>query len=362
MPEFEALYYPSFEPPSAWLRGSLLFFDKIRTIVPQNVDFRPSDGNLEIIDSIPNSFETVHPAKDDVSINDLNLGRMSEAFEIIKKNEPKIKDTIYKKEQIKLADITGHSFLHEDKISEQVLHLLKKSNLVKQKKSSLFSFSGKENFYLVNKSASNLIVSEIADKIAKRYGWNTVTDSQIDFTVNSLNSFQDKYLEEQQNTLISSIINCEIPREIQLLKPEKYVKIRDKYSDVREPFQRCIHDLSSLYRLETIEDKQTLQKQIAEITTEFNSEVEEFKNSRFGRTVKRWMPIGIGSLATLAGAAISEPIVSITSASVSVSIQVIQESFNFKEPESNQTKVCKLIAGMQKDILKKSVISRLVNK
>jgi len=44
MNSFDALYYPGFEPPAAWLRGMLLFYDTMRTIVPTEAKEDLSDG------------------------------------------------------------------------------------------------------------------------------------------------------------------------------------------------------------------------------------------------------------------------------------------------------------------------------
>lgn len=80
---FEALYDPCFEPPSKWLRGFLLFFDKINSIVPSDVDFKPSSELSEIIDVIPDGFKTISPREEDISLDDLNLNRMRKACEVI---------------------------------------------------------------------------------------------------------------------------------------------------------------------------------------------------------------------------------------------------------------------------------------
>ncbi len=364
MPKFEALYYPTFEPPVIWLRSFLLFFDKIRTIVPTDVNFKLSNNIAELVGLLPGTFETIPPKEQDTIIDDLNLDRMRKAFQIIKEKEPTTKEkefkiTIDKRDES--IGIAGYTLLHHRKLSDKVRSLLEEFKLIEPEFSNLVESLSTDarNFSIVNESAGDLIVSHIADKIAKQYGWNTVTDLQIDFSVNALNAFEHESIKEPRNMLVCSIIKCEIPQEIQYINPKKYVEFRDVYSDIRKPFHRFVNELSNLYRLETISDKQILQDRIREITHEFDLEVEKFKKTKFGRIIKRWISIGIGSLAILTGAVINEATVKITCAAVSVAMQIIQKSSTCKEPEPERSKIQRLIARMQKDILKASQIRKL---
>jgi len=363
MPKFEALYYPTFEPPAIWLRSFLLFFDRIRTIVPDDVDFKPSEKISRLVDLIPDVFETVSVEEQDVDVDELNLRRMRSAFQIIGKREPEAN-----REEIKIiidkdgsVSIAGHTFLHDRKMSGKVRSLLEEFKLIKSELDEIAEVMGAENFSIVNENASDLIVSQVADRIAKRYGWNTVTDRKIDFTMNALNAFQSGLSRtEPQGMLVCSIINCEIPQEIRHAGLKKYKAIREAYSDIREPFQRAVVDLSDLYRIEAIEDKQILEQRVREITREFNTEVEKYKKSNFGRKVSRWIPIGIGGLASLAGVVFAEPTITISSAVVSVAIQVVQELSRMNESESESNNVHRLIARMQKDILRAAEVKRLL--
>ena len=362
MPKFEALYYPSFEPPAIWLRSFLLFFDRIRTIVPDDVDFKPSEEISKLVDLIPDIFETVSVEEQDADVDALNLRRMRSAFQIIGKREPKanreeIKVIIDKDGSVRIA---GHTFLHDRKMSGKVRSLLEEFKLIKEL-DGIAEAIGAQNFSVVNENASDLIVSQVADRVAKRYGWNTVTDRKIDFTVNALNAFQyESSRTEPQGMLVCSIINCEIPQEIRHVGLKKYKAVREAYSDIREPFQRVVAELSDLYRLEAIGDRQILEQRVREITKEFDAEVEKYKKSNFGRKVSRWIPIGIGGLASLAGAVFAEPTIMISSAAVSVAIQVVQELGRMNESQLESSDVYRLIARMQRDILRTAEIKRLL--
>lgn len=223
MTQFKALYYPSFEPPAAWLRSFLLFFDKINSIVPKDAKYSPSRNILEITDLIPDVFETIAPDEKDIEIDNLNFSRLRKAFEIIKKEQPKkhreqVKITIDHDGSIGIAD---HVFLHDAKISDNIRSLLEEFELIRPELSEIAASSGTRNFSVVNENASDLIVSHLADKISRRHGWNTISDKPIDFIINRLNSFSYKSINEPETMLACSIITCEIPHEIKYVPPQK---------------------------------------------------------------------------------------------------------------------------------------------
>lgn len=362
MPSFEALYYPSFEPSYQWLRSFLLFFDRIQSIVPEDANFEPSTNVLKILDAFPDAFHTISPKPEDIALDSLNLDRMRKAFNLIKNQSPKgeSKEIEVIIDQHGAIRISGHVFLHDRKMSDSVRFLLEEFELIKSDFDGVAESLGAANFSIVNESASNLILSHVADKIGKRYGINTVTDSSVDFTVNALNALGSSSLFEPATLLACSVINLLIPEDVGRIEISRYKEIRDAYSDIREPFHRVVLDLTNLYRLDRIGDMQILRKKISEITQEFNSEFSKFRKSKFGRSLKRWMPIGIGGLASLVGAAFSEPSIAFSTAGVSVVIQIIQETSFFRQESSSQEEVHRMIAGMQKDILKAAQVKTLV--
>ena len=156
------------------------------------------------------------------------------------------------------------------------------------------------------------------------------------------------------------IVFVEIPEEVMFAEPKRFRDLRDVYRDIRIPFQQMTQELAQLYRLDFITDQRLLEERIDEIVRGFDAELRSLKKSAFGRQVKRWTPIGIGSLATLAGAVIGDPRIVITSAAVSVAVQVIQELISKKPSETAQDKVQRLLGKMQKKILKVSEVRSLV--
>ncbi len=99
-----------------------------------------------------------------------------------------------------------------------------------------------------------------------------------------------------------------------------------------------------------------MRERIEFISQEINREYQKFKKTKFIRQFKRWIPIAIGSIFTLAGAVFQEKFISITSAAISVSIQVLNETSFLKTKLDQKTELYDLLASLEQKILDKSNI------
>lgn len=177
---FEALYYPYFEPEKHWLRSSLLFFDKVRTIIPRDASYSPSQYVLETVDYLPDAYDMYSPTQEDIQIEGINFERLEKGFQNIEIHSPaKHNLTIDRMGNI---SIEGYSFIHEKKLSDKIKSILIDKELIDGEMSALVE---KDDFYVIKKEAGDLIVSTIADKLALRHGWDSVTDRETEFTVNA---------------------------------------------------------------------------------------------------------------------------------------------------------------------------------
>lgn len=84
MPQFEILYYPGFEPSKYWLRSYLLFWDKVNTIIPTDVDFEFSKEVMEIVDLDPDGLGILAPKEEDIVLNESSIKRLDRAFKVLK--------------------------------------------------------------------------------------------------------------------------------------------------------------------------------------------------------------------------------------------------------------------------------------
>lgn len=360
MPNFEVLYYPNFEPSKKWIRSHLLFFDTVKSIIPEDDEIELSNDILELQDEVPNSFNPFTPRKKDIKINDLNIEMLRKAFaEIGRDNKNTISDKVTIDYSSNKISLPGRAFLHNGKVSSQVYFLLEDFGLIEKNSQEICDSFGAKNFYVVDKRASDLIISLVADKIANSYGFNTITDQSLSFTVNCLNSFDYNALGDSRSLLSYSLINCVIPQEIEKLSIEEYAIIHEEYKKIHEPFQEVVSNLDRLCRLENINEYSILEEKINEITLEFDSEIEELKKSGILAKIKRWKPIAIGG-AAIAGSVAGHPEVPLAIKTGSLIMQSYRLFNPSIKPQFDRTPVQRMIGNLQKDIIKTSQIQALL--
>ena len=349
------LYYPYYEPPSNWLRSFLLFFDTVRTIVPSDAKYVPSPEISSILDIYPTALNQIAPSNVDTEINETNRQILRNAFQLIaEKNHSSTKTVKLLFDPHGDIRIEGHTFLHESKISLNVRDLLLEYNLINNGISDVVrEISNIENYFVVNEEASNLIISCISDKLALRYGLPAVTDIELDFAVNSVNSIYQtrNAMLEAKSYLAQAIIGLQVPQNISILTPKQYSDIREAYCEIREPFQKLITQMCAMHNLSFISDAQILEEKTKSLAIEVNEKVERIRNSRLGQRIHSWAPIFVGGLINILGKVLFTDNQSIQMATpcVSTLIQVIQEIT--KKPIFEDDRVYHLIGNLNKRLI-----------
>lgn len=315
---------------------------------------------MELRDEIPNSFNPFTPRKKDIKINDLDIEMLRKAFAEIRRDS---KNTISDKVKIDYSSnkisVPGRAFLHNGKISSNVFDLLNQFDLIERNSQEVCDLVGAKNCHVVDKKASDLIISLVADNIANSYGFNTITDQPLSFTFNCLNSFDYNALGDSRSLLSYSLINCVIPQEIEKLSIEDYAIIHEEYKKIHEPFQEVVSNLDRLCRLENVNDYSILEEKINEITLEFNSEIEELKNSGILSKIKRWASIGIGGAAVAGSASghLEVPLAIKTGSLIMQSYRLFKPSI---KPQFDRTPVQRMIGNLQNDIIERYQIQALL--
>lgn len=369
-PSFEVLYYPDFEPSELWLRRYLLVYDKVWSVIPKDAQHELSIATKEHADAIPNSFGTLSPMDRDKSLGKVSLDRLDKVFEQIQNG----KTRAGKKNEIVLTmntrnfdiEVSGsYSFLHYDKFNRQVYELLKKHKLFSQDASKLYqSIGGSEEFLAVDPSAANIIMSNLADNIARRKGLNTITDQNIAFMVTSLNSLDGPLLHvDSRDWLISSVVKFEIPSDIQSVRLKEYKILRESYADMRYAFHDAVANLTNVYRLDRIDDLELLRDKVKNVLADLDKEVRSYKKTRLGKKILQWTPFSIGNLFALTGMVgglIGNKLVSATGTGASIACRLIDRALSVKEVDGRKEKLVRMLAGIQKDIIKNADVRKLI--
>jgi hypothetical protein len=360
--DYTVLYYPSFQPDPVWLRRILLVADHVARIVPTDVKLQDPKPIIDLLTVLPGSLVDLPPTPDDIKFDDIGLSRVDKAFRFIAANASmprnRIELTIHDGGAVAVA---GHMFLHRSKVAPEVGRLLQRHKLARKDINAVVrKASGNAGYIVVDGRASHLVLSCIADRMARRNGLDAITDRPLDFGVNALDNLRiTDGAENSEGALLASIASVSIPSEISTLDVRQYKAIRDSYSEVRAAFRPLIVELSSLNRLGKISDPAVLRKRIADLANDFATEYEVWRKTRFARAFKSWTPLCVGGLLSVATAFV-QPIAAAAIATATFGLQVIEKCVTQSEAHNPKDRVYQMLVGLRRDIIKRSPIRRLL--
>lgn len=351
MTEYSALYYPSWDPPVAWLRAMLLFYDKINVILPKDVEPQYDEANARVIELIPDAFDPIRESKYTIDYNKFNIQIISKAFDYIAEVDP-----CAKTDRVKMLisgegkSIAGYSFLHDSKFTDKILDMLVGRKLCLPE----FEENG---FYPVNRQASCLILSLLADNYASQKGIRTVTERSLDYTVNALNHDFVPSRGSVQGHLASAVIRLEVPANLSNLTAKEYVEYRKLFGNVREPFHKALNELYDDNLLSSINAPKILEDKIRAITKDFCREIDNIRKSKTYSKIKKVAFISLNSLAAIC-VLMPDPFTKILGTGVIVSVAAYQ-TLKPIEYVTNKTYTQRLLANFDKDLIPESLIKKL---
>ena len=96
---------------------------------------------------------------------------------------------------------------------------------------------------IVERRAANLILACIADDIARRSGWSTATDRDIEFYFNGLSRLErPAETAAAQAFFATAVISSQVPSNILSMPWKRYETIRNAYADLRRPLEDLFSD------------------------------------------------------------------------------------------------------------------------
>jgi hypothetical protein len=216
---------------------------------------------------------------------------------------------------------------------------------------------GVENVHPIPEQASNLILSCIADRIARREGLDTVTDKELDFTMTSLDSFGVSVGCPEgsvEGSLLSAIATVSIPQEVDKMGIQTYKDLRESYTPIREAFKEYVTHVAAVNRLGRIEDRKVLSERIAAAAEQIRAESEKYSHATYARRFKGWAPFAVCSMLSV-GAAFANPAYGVAFAVGTVSLELLKKVFIERTSEANTAEACRLLADMRRDILRQAI-------
>ena len=354
----DAVYYPNFEPPQFWLRAFLLFFDKLRSVVPEDARAGLSEDLIRFADRVPGAFEMITPRTDDIQFEDRQVKLLRKTFEMIRERD--------QREELEITfdgpsvTVAGYAFLHDSKMSNNIRDALREYGLIREDFRELSDELIPGNFSLVNRAAADLIVSNVVNRLAMRHGWHTLTDSDLDFAAGVLDRVEAGNEGRQVGRLVAAILRCEVPVEIAELTPDGYAEVRKAYENVREDFLLVVNALAGVYKIFNIADEVEFRERVAGIVERFDRQVQAAKSHVALRRCHHWTAVGLGQIVSMAMQLGAPGIgAQVTGKAVAAGVEVVSERL-LGSAEPDARRLLKMIGKLRRDVLDSRDIERLI--
>jgi hypothetical protein len=247
--------------------------------------------------------------------------------------------------------------MHNAKINHEIRWALEKRGLLRPDLRHIPEESGKRDVQVVDECASRLILSLIADSLARRHRLRTITDEPLGYTLNALNARRLNDRRAAEASLATAIISTDIPKTIGLLNAEQYVELRKRFEEVRVPFQRAVRDLCDDHRLYDLTGETELNEAISDIAEDYRKAVDRFRSSSFASALTVWVPFSIGMLGGTLGLAGNSALGAI-GFGLSVAVQLF-EKCRMAKPADSVERSQRLISGLRQELLSPRLVKKL---
>ncbi|MGA2904245.1 MAG: hypothetical protein ABSD98_10465 [Candidatus Korobacteraceae bacterium] len=360
MSEYALLYYPDFQPDPVWLKKVLLLADRVTRIVPTDVKLDDPDELLRLQSHVPDCLSSLAPREDDIALDSQNLPRLKKAFAHLgQSNDVGRARNVTIQISGGTVSFEGHTFLHASKVSPEIEEALRRNGLMLE--ASLNDFADR-GFFIVNETASDLILCGIAERMSRRTGLDAITDKPLPFALGALNGLDIEprdNLNGVEGALLSSLARMLIPSEVAVLAPDKYGELREAYGSIRATFKELTATLSRVNRLDNIGDADELRNQIDGTAREFLHEYERFRKTRHAAIFRDWMPFCVGGVLSVAAAAV-DPRYAVGIIGASVVFGAIDRVRQSQDSDHGRNKVFSMLTGLSDDIVEQSGILHII--
>jgi hypothetical protein len=302
---------------------------------------------------MPGVFETLAPDPLDIVEEYFVLGALKQAFERIatRRGEPlsttqriKYKSDIEGSFEDEL-EILGIVKLHDFKIAYSVYQMLQERGLVYGRTTDGYSY--------VNEQAAWLIVSFLAQRMSRRLAMPTITDIDCYFYLSAACNLIDAGDPvDSRGLLASSVLTFHIPENIGEISIQDFIELRKRYEELRETFPLYLRDLGDLNQINEVRNLPDLIARIESTVETINRNMNRIKQSRIGESVRRWLPLGIGSAVTLAATFLPEnPSLKYVTGTTAVAIQILTEVLHKAPILGSLQSAQSLLLSAKKDII-----------
>jgi hypothetical protein len=302
------LYYPDFHPGLAWLRSILLITDEVKRIVPSDFPTDDPEPLKEMIGEVEGCLDSVPPLSVEITPSSDELGRLKRAFDEVSKYPAA--DFTSRGFALKIGpngelSFPGFTFMADSKICDAVREALEDSRMLGTQQQRVYGEHFPPNSTIVRLEACYLILSLIADHMARRQGFTTVTDRPLDFAMtalNGLNVVDAGFANASEGLLTAAFATVLIPAEVLHLRLTDYRILRESYAGLREAVAAFVRESDEWCAIDRIGDPHLLEQRLAAAATSLRKEFDAFQKSRFIKSIAKWVPFCLGGLLPIAAA------------------------------------------------------------
>jgi hypothetical protein len=269
-------------------------------IVPDDVPTNDPKPLAEMIDQVEGCLVAIAPGPQDIEPTSEELRRLDKAFTVITQRNSGHKSRF----EMLIGphgdfSFSGFTFLFDPKIADSVRSSLGEHNLLGKHQQKIAKGLGSATATVVRKDAAALILSLIADHLARRNGLSTITDQPLEHLMTALNGLSIPVYQSQtsaEGMLTAAFASVLIPSDIASLRIEDYRIFRSSYADIRTVMTEFVHRISDFGRFDRIGDVNVLQSRVNSAAQNLAKELEKYKKTTFAKRVAHWVPLVISSL------------------------------------------------------------------
>lgn len=356
---FRALYYPSWNPPVAWVRSTLLVFDQIQVIRPIEVE-KPDyhEANQAVFELLPHTFGEIRKTHYEMTLDTHNKQILLSTFDFIARSKKNSRIKVEFNVSAGTTTVPGYVFLHLSKIDDFVRDALETRNLIhlfaEEQLRPLINFEG---FRLVQEDAANVILALIADHYGRAGALRTVTDERLGYLNVALNQNAARRQETAAMNLATAILRFQVPECIGELTPEQYVSLRKRYDDLREPFQHAVRTICDDNSLAGIESRRQFEETVHNAAREFSLGVDRLMKSSFAERLGLWAPMSFGIVSSVCQ--LASPVLTVLGVGVDCLLK-IYSGLAEKVPPTEIQSAQRLMGTLRRELVSPLLMRRIV--
>jgi len=339
----------------------LLVFDQIQVIRPKEVEDPDYDSaNRAVFDLLPHTFGEIRKTHYEMSLDLRNRNLLLSTLDFIA-SQPKFvsrKGFSISFSKDGKVGVPGYTFLHVSKLHRFVEAELERRKLINPEAEDIVrGLHGPSDFRIVESNASNVILALIADHYARTSVLQTITDKPLGYLNVALNRKEPRRRNAVGMSLATAIIRFQIPQTIGQLTPKQYVSLRQRYDDLRMPFQHAVRTICDDNLLAGIENRRQFEQAVHEAAREFSIGVDRLMKSKFAKKLGKWGPLSFGICSSLCK--LGSPVTALLGVGVDCSVKLYSGLVQ-RTPATEIRQAQKLMATLRRELISPILMRRLL--